>query len=430
MSNHVVAIDLGTTKVVSIVGEKTENGRYRILAYSEVASSGIVHGQVENVEKVICAVRPTLDRIKAKTGITEINDVFVGIAGEHITCVENRTEIVRDKYDELITIKEIKELESAASKLHLNKGETILHVIPKNYTIDETDDILDPVGRLGHKITGHFHVIIGIEKNSRPIDVCMANLDLSLQKLILEPIASARTVLSDDEKEMGVAMLDMGGGTTDLIVYEDGIIKHTAVIPFGGNSITNDIKNGCSLLFCQAEKAKIKFGLLLKDNEDLLEVEGINGRSSQYIRLNAISNIIESRLEEIMKMVMTEIEKANCRKLNAGLVITGGVSKMKNIKAYLEEKTGMIVKIANPDYLSDDSPREIIHPKYSTAVGLVMCGFDHLEIIPSPPPPLPPPLPPPPPPPPPLPWWQRKQWTRFKKVVIDFMNPQQEEKND
>jgi cell division protein FtsA len=435
MPDHIIAIDLGTTKVVSIVGEKAEKGCYKILAYSEAASTGIRHGQVENVENVIGAISPTLTEIKAKTGIDRVEKIYVGIAGQSITCIENRTETFRDKYDELITKEEIKELEIAAGKLHLNKGEEILHVIPQSYTIDGTEGITDPAGRLGNKITGHFHVIIGNEKNRIHIETCMRKLDLSIQKLFLEPIASAKAILSEDEKEMGVAMIDMGGGTTDLAVYEEGIIKHTAVIPFGGNSITNDIKTGCSILFSQAEKAKIQFGILLNDNREYVMVEGISGRPPQNIFLNAISDIIKIRLDEIMVMVMSEINKAKCGKLNAGIVITGGVSKMNNIKEYLEAKTGMPVKTGNPDYLSSDSPQEIIHPKYSTAVGLIMCGFDHLENDytpppPPPPPPLPLPSPPPPPSPSPILQWLRKTWQACKQMFKVFMNSQPEEKND
>jgi cell division protein FtsA len=435
MPEHIVAIDLGTTKVVSIVGERSEKGRYKILAYSEAASTGIRYGQVENVENVISAIIPTLADVKAKTGIDRVERIYVGIAGQCITCIENRTETVRDKYDELISKEEIKDLEVSAGKLHLNKGEEILHVIPQSYTIDGTEGITDPVGRLGSKVTGHFHVIIGNEKNRIHIETCMRKLDLSIQKLFLESIASAKAILSDDEKEMGVAMIDMGGGTTDLIVYEEGIIKHTAVIPFGGNSITNDIKTGCSILFSQAEKAKIKFGILLKNNEEYLKVDGISGRPPQYIYIRTISDIIKIRLDEIMMMVMSEIDRAKCRKLNAGIVITGGVSKMNNIKKYLEEKTGMPVKTGYPDYLSSDSPQEIIHPKYSTAVGLIMCGFENLEndhTQPLPKPASTEQLQPQSPlqPKPPIKQWAEKTWQACKHAIKVFMNPQPEENND
>ncbi|MDR1583407.1 MAG: cell division protein FtsA [Prevotellaceae bacterium] len=428
MSKYVVAIDLGTTKIVSIVGEKTENGRYNILDYSEVPSYGIRRGEVENIGKVTNAVIPTLEKIKAKMQI-EIKNVYVGIAGQHITCVENRIERIRHRYDELITKEEIITLEEDAGKLHLNPETEILHIIPRHYSVDEKNDIIDPVGRLGNKLAGHFYVITGHKSTRIHTSICMERLNLSLQKLILEPIASARTTLNEEEKEAGVIMIDIGGGTTDLIIYKDQKIIHTAVIPFGGNIITDDIKEGCGILQAQAEQAKIKFGLSAKDNnDDLLEIEGINGRPPRNIPLKTISSIISSRLNEIVDMVMAEIEKAKCTGLNLGIVVTGGVSKMKGIKDFLQKKTGMVVKIGTPDHIINDPADNIFHPKYATAVGLIMCGFDHLENSPPPLPPPPPPLLTPPFTPPPLPvtsWWSRA-WD----AVITFMGPQKEERND
>ncbi|MDR1887364.1 MAG: cell division protein FtsA [Prevotellaceae bacterium] len=434
MSNYIVAIDLGTTKVVSIAGEKIDGGLYRILAYGETPSEGIRRGQVENIDSVTSAVIPTLNDIKAKMGITEIKNVYVGIAGQNITCIENRTEKIRDKYDEIITEAEIKSLEADARKLHLNPGNEVLHAVSKTYSIDETHGITDPVGRLGHKLTGHFLVIIGKEATRIHTDVCMRNLNLSLQKLILEPIASARATLSEEEREMGVAMIDMGGGTTDLIVYNEGTVKHTAVIPFGGNVITSDIKNGCGILFAQAEKAKIKYGSCtppVHDNQ-VVVVPGINGRPSREIRLSALTSIINHRLNEIIDMVMKEIERGDCGRLNAGIVITGGVAKMSGIETFLRAKTKMDVKTGKPDYVSADSPEEIRHPKYSTAVGLIMCGFDYQEnsatVTPFEPVPE---IPDPDPNPEPVKTGSIKHfWELFKSWIKEFMNPQQEEKND
>jgi cell division protein FtsA len=397
MSKYVIAIDLGTTKVVSIVGEKAGNGRYKITAYSEAISEGIRRGQVEQITKVMNVVKPTLDAIKAQTGIADVKDVFVGIAGQYIKCIENRVERFRDKYDEVVTKEEIGKLESDAAKLHFNSEIEILHVIPQSYSIDETSGITEPVGRLGNKLTGHFYVVTGHKSTRIHTDICMTKLNLSLQKLILEPIASSRAILSDDEKETGVAMIDIGGGTTDLIVYKDGTIVHTAVIPFGGNIITEDIKTTCSILYSQAEEIKIKFGLLTTASgvDELHRVEGISGRPPRYLSSDKISKIISSRVNEIMDMVLSEIiYKTQCGKLGAGIVITGGVAKMKGIKEFLENKLKAEAKInakidrkikqeviiSSPIYISD-SDKNIIHPKYSTAVGLVMCGFDYLDTI-------------------------------------------------
>jgi cell division protein FtsA len=398
MSKYVVAIDLGTTKVVSLVGEKLDGGRYRIVAYSEAPSNGIRRGQVEHITKVVNSVVPTLEKIKTDAEIVDIENVYVGIAGQHITCIENRVEKIRDKYDEIITKEEITELETKAGKLHLNPDSEILHIIPQNYSIDEQSGITDPAGRLGNKLTGHFYVVIGNKSNRIHTNSCLKFLNLSLNKLILEPIASARAVLSDDEKELGVAMIDIGGGTTDLIVYKDYTIVHTAVIPFGGNVITEDIKTMCSIKYEDAEQIKIKYGLQAKPH-DYVQVKGISGREPRELPFDIILKVITSRLNEIIDMVLYEIvNKTQCGKLGAGIVITGGVSKMKGIKEFLikrlkeqaelepeiKQRIETEVIISSPQYIlhdSDSGKNTIIHPKYSTAVGLVMCGFDHLESL-------------------------------------------------
>jgi cell division protein FtsA len=388
---YVVAIDLGTTKIVSIVGEKTEHGRYRILAYSETVSHGIRRGQVEQIHKVMDSVTPTLEAIKAETGITDLGQVFVGIAGQYITCIENKVEKIRSQFDEMISVEEIKELETNAGKLHINAELEILHIIPQNYSVDDRIGITDPVGRLGNKLTGYFYVITGNKSTRTNTEVCMDKLNLSLQQLILEPIASARAALFDEEKEAGVAMIDIGGGTTDLIIYKDNILVSTVVIPFGGNSITEDIKTYCSILFNQAEKIKIEFGLDA-NRDEFVRVNGISGHPFKVLPLNDILETIIFRLNEIITMVLYEINKIQCGKLGAGLVVTGGVSQMKGIKKFLEnrlkqeaaakpellKKMNIEVTISAPKYISD-SDENIIHPKYSTAVGLIMCGFDYLD---------------------------------------------------
>jgi len=381
MSTYVIAIDLGTTKVVGIVGEKISNNRYRILAYDEAESDGVKRGAVENIHSVMEAVKPVLKNIKEKTGITEIKDVFVGVAGQHIKYTENRADTTRDKYEEEISEEEVKLLESNAYKLHLEPGEEVLHAIPQTYSIDGVNNIVDPVGRLGRKLVGHFHVIIGNTASISHTQICMKRLDLNIEKLILEPIASARATLTDDEKEVGVAMVDMGGGTTDLVVYHEGIIRHTAVISLGGNVITDDIKTGCGILARQAEQIKLQFGSCLAsmapDNK-IITVPGIQGRDPREISFKALASIIEARMEEIIGMVLFEIKRYD-KKLNAGIVFTGGGSQIAHLPQFIKLKTGMDVRIGKPEYTTTDSAKDINQPKYSTAAGLVMCGFDFLE---------------------------------------------------
>jgi cell division protein FtsA len=385
MANYLAAIDLGTTKIVSIIGEKISGSeRIRILAYSEAPSVGIRRGQVENIQNVTDVVKSTLDKIKAVSGISEIGDVYVGIAGQHIRYIKNRTEMLRPKYDKLITEEEIKELESNACRLHVNAGEKIIHVIPQTYSIDDSCETTDPVGCLGHKLAGNFMVIIENGISTLHTEKCIERLNLTLKELILEPMASARAILSEDEKEMGVVMVDIGGGTTDLIIYHDKVVRHTAIIPFGGNTVTQDIKTGCDITLRDAEKIKIKYGSCVSSmvpEHHIITVPRGDGREPCEISFRSLACIIEARMMEIIDMILCEIKKYtdNNRKLATGIVFTGGGSQMAHLCEFVKLKTGMDVKIGKPVNVSESSPKEVIHPRYSTAVGLVMCGFDDRE---------------------------------------------------
>jgi cell division protein FtsA len=385
MADYLAAIDLGTTKVVSIIGEKNNRGRINIVAYAEAPSTGIRHGQVENIMNVVGIVQNTLNNIRKTTGITNISEAYVGIAGLHIRYVENSIEILRPKYEELITDDEIKILESNACKLHVNEGEKIIHVIPQTYRIDDSDEITDPVGRLGYKLTGNFMVIIEKGISTLHTETCMERLNLTLKELILEPMASSRAVLSEYDKEMGVVMVDIGGGTTDLMIYDNKVVRHTAIIPFGGNTITWDIKKGCDVTLQDAERIKIQYGSCISSmvpENHFITIPGNGGRESREIPFKALACIIEARMIEIINMILFEIKRYTdkTQKFGAGFVFTGGGSQMTHLRELVKLKTGMDVKIGKPIYVSENSPREIIHPKYATAVGLVMCGFDSREL--------------------------------------------------
>jgi cell division protein FtsA len=381
MANYLAAIDLGTTKIVSIVGEKIKNKRFKILAYSEAPSIGIRHGQVENIHSVVGIVRETLEKVKIMSGISDIDEVYVGIAGLNIRYITTRTELQRPTYEELITDEEIKTLENNARKLYVHTGETIIHVIPQSYSIDDVHEIDNPVGCMGYKVAGNFMIIIEKGTSTRHTEVCIERLNLSLKELILEPMASARAVLTDDEKEIGVVMVDMGGGTTDLIIFHENAIRHTAIIPFGGNAITQDIKTGCKIPWRDAENIKKQNGSCIPSmvsDRTVITVPGENDKTPVEISLKALACIIEARMKEIMSMILFEIRKYtdDNHTLGAGIVFTGGGSLMTNLREFVKLKTGMDMRIGQPMYLSDSSPKDVIHPKFSTAVGLVMCGSD------------------------------------------------------
>jgi cell division protein FtsA len=437
---YIVAIDLGTTKIVSIVGEQVKDGRYRVVFHKEDKSVGINHGQIENIESVANVVIPALEEIRDTIHIDIRNEyIYIGIAGRSISCAEIKTERQRDIYEEEISEKEIGRLEQDVPKAALkSQGDEILHIIPQKYSIDGIDDIICPVGRLGNKLTGYFYVIMGNSLARKHAEILCTKLNIPMTKLILEPIASAEATLDEDEKEVGVVMIDMGGGTTDVIIYKEKTVKHVAIIPRGGNHITGEIKKRCGILLNQAEKAKIICGLSTFDSKSKLEVPGINGRAPRQISMNDVSTIIRDCMREIMDLVMKEIEAAKCTKLcSAGIVITGGGSNMKGMEEFLKERTKMDVKIGIPDYIENDRKTDrIFLPEYSTAVGLMICGFEHAKTLPPKkqevPPPSPPSTPPTPPPPPTPPLlalikaWVKKLWDIFLK----FINPQPEEKND
>jgi cell division protein FtsA len=378
MTDYLVAIDLGTTKVVSIVGEKSDDNKIKILAYNEAPSAGIRYGQVENIQKVVEVVNKTLKHIRSSSDISEIKEVYVGIAGLHIRYLENRTMTLRHEYNKLITEEEIKTLKANARRLHVNAGEEIINVIPQSYCIDDVDDITDPVGRLGHKLAGNFVTIIEKGDITLHTGLCIERLGLSLKEFILEPLASAAATLYETEKEMGVAMIDIGGGTTDMIIIKNNTVKHIAIIPLGGNAITQDIKAKFKIVQRHAEIIKIQCGSCISakvPGNKIIEIPGVKGRESRKIKFKDLAQTIEIRMAEIISMVSAELRRY-ADELNAGIVLTGGGSLLTDLSEFVETKTGLSVRIGSPIHVSETSDAKIIHPKYSTAVGLLICGFD------------------------------------------------------
>ncbi|MFA6334511.1 MAG: cell division protein FtsA [Bacteroidales bacterium] len=379
MRKHVAAIDLGTTKVVSLVGEKTESG-YKIVAFKEAPSKGVMRGEVVNIQNVLDSLIPTLQEIKQEDGI-EVSEVYVGIAGQNIKCNTARHSRNRGKSDELISEKEIAEMEQEMFNSRVSAGEKILHVMPQSYNVDDHIGVKDPVGMTGTQIEGDYKIFIGKINSVEHSKLVINRAGLTLRELILEPVASARAVLTEDEMELGVAMVDMGGGTTDLLIYEDNIVRHTAVIPFGGNSITEDLRQGCGISSRNAEQMKIQYGSCYSDyapeNKTVI-IPGIGGRESREVSFKVIAGIIEARVEEIIDAIMYEIENSGYQdKLRAGIVITGGGAQLTYLCNYVKYKTGYDTRIAAPNNsITFDSCDGVCKPSSSTAVGLILKGFE------------------------------------------------------
>jgi len=383
---YVAAIDIGTTKIVAIVGKKNENGKIEILGLSKTLSTGVKRGVVQNIEETVSAIRKTVEDVQKISGIT-FSEVFVGIAGQHINSMKSRGYITRENYEDEIGKDEVFKLIEDMYKIHVNIGEKIVHVLPQNFIVDNEAGVKNPVGMCGKRLEANFHIVIGQIASAKNIEKCIQKADMEVKEMFLEPLASSDATLTDDEKEAGVVLVDIGGGTTDIAVYYDNIIRHTAVIPFGGNVVTKDIKEGCAILQRQAEALKTQYGSALGDtapDNKVVSIPGISGRDSKEISFKNLAYIIQSRMEEIIDEVNFEIQNSGyANKLAAGVVITGGGAMLRDLPQLVRFKTAMDVRIGYPnEHLAGTSKTEIDlnQPMYATAVGLIMKGFDYLDI--------------------------------------------------
>jgi len=380
---YVAAIDIGTTKIVAIVGKKNENGKIEILGLSKALSKGVKRGVVLNIEETVNAIQTTVLDVQKRSGIM-FSEVFVGIAGQHIKSMKNRGYIIRDAYDDEIQKEEVFKLIEDMHKIHIDIGEEIIHVIPQNFIVDNETGVKSPIGMCGRRLEANFHIVIGQVAAAKNIEKCIRKANLIVKDMILEPLASSDAVLTDDEKEAGVVLVDIGGGTTDVAVYYDNIIRHTAVIPFGGNVVTKDIKEGCAILQRHAEQLKIQYGSALGDiapEDKVVSIPGISGREPKEISFKSLAYIIQSRMEEIIDAVNFEIQNSGyADKLAAGVVITGGGAMLKHLPQLMKFKTAMDVRIGLPnEHLAGSAKNEINQPMYATSVGLIMRGFEYLE---------------------------------------------------
>jgi len=377
------AVDIGTTKIVSVVGRMNEKNKLEILGLSKTVSKGVKRGVVLNIEETVNAIRSTVTEVQEQASVV-LKDVFVGIAGQHIKSIRNRGYINRETYENEITKEDIQALIDDMYKIPIDAGEEIIHVLPQNFIVDNESGIKNPVGMSGKRLEGNFYIVIGRIASANNIERCINRAGLNVQDLILEPLASSEAVLTEDEKEAGVALVDIGGGTTDIAVFYDNIIRHTAVIPFGGNVVTNDIKEGCSILGRQAELLKIQFGSALGDlaNEDkVVTIPGISGREPKEISFKSLAYIIQSRMEEILDAVLFEIESSGVmEKLSAGIVITGGGALLKHLPQLVKFRSGLDVRIGYPnEHLAADCLEDVNQPMYATSIGLLLKGIEYLE---------------------------------------------------
>ena len=384
-SEIVVGLDIGTTKIVAIVGRRNEFGKIEILGMGKSESYGVARGVVQNIDKTVEAIKVAVAEAETKSGV-EIKTVNVGIAGQHIKSNQHRGIKTRASIEDEISQNDIDALIDDMFKLVMQPGEEIIHVVPQEYIIDNESGIKNPIGMAGIRLEANFHIITGQIAAARNIYKCVQKAGLEIPDktgLTLEPLASSDAVLSDEEKEAGVVLVDIGGGTTDIAIFQDGIIRHTAVIPFGGNIITEDIKEGCTIIKGQAELLKIKFGSALSSENqenEIVSIPGLRGRPHKEISVKNLSQIIQARMEEIIEHVYYEIKNSGYeKKLIAGIVVTGGGALLKHVPQLVEYITGMDTSIGYPNEHLAKGSETVTSPMFATSVGLVMKGLEALD---------------------------------------------------
>jgi cell division protein FtsA len=386
-TNISVGLDIGTTKIVALVGKKNEFNKVEILGVGKSKSLGVHRGVVNNITQTIQSIQQAVDDAKLNSG-HDISDVVVGIAGQHIRSIQHSDYITREHPEEVINEDDIQELIQQVYKLVMLPGEEIIHVLPQEYKVDGQAEIKEPVGMHGGRLEANFHVVVGQVSSIKNIGRCIKSAGLNMANITLEPLASSEAVLSFEEKEAGVALIDIGGGTTDLAIFKDGIIRHTAVIPFGGNVITEDIKEGCSIIEKQAELLKIKFGSAWPGENretEIVSIPGLRGRDPKEISLKTLSKIINARVVEIIEQVYLEIKNyghnEQKKKLIAGIVLTGGGSQLKHLKQLVEYITGMDTRVGYPsEHLAGDTQEAVSSPLFATSVGLLMSALEEEKI--------------------------------------------------
>jgi cell division protein FtsA len=381
---EVVGLDIGTTKVVAIVGRKNQFGKVEILGYGKAANKGVKSGVVVNLTETIKAINEAVQKAEYNSKI-KIKKVVVGIAGQHIRSIQTREYIMRENPEAIIEQAEIDKLVAQVERITVEAGEKIIHALPQEFMVDDEGNIPEiPIGMAGTRLEANFHVVVGKVASIQNLVRCVKMANLEVESVTLEPLASSDAVLLEEEKEGGIALIDIGGGTTDLAIFKNNIIRHTAIIPYGGNVITQDLANGIQVLKRNAEAIKKRFGSAWPAENSELEVvsiQGLPGRPPVEISLKSISRIIKARVEEIMKMADAEIKQYTKSNPNAdllgGVVLTGGGSELKHLPQLVNLITGHYTRVGYPNqHLAAGTESDLKSPIYATAVGLLMKGLD------------------------------------------------------
>lgn len=382
----IVGLDIGTTKIAAIAGRKNEFGKLEILGFGKAESSGVNHGMVLNIDECIRSINIALDDCLASNPNLSIKEVYVGIAGHHIKSLQTRGDRVINNTEDEIRREDIDALIKDQYKTFIPANDQIIDIIPQDFTVDALEgfSMQEVIGMTGVRIGANFHIVTGDKSAIRNIHRCVQRANLTTKDLVLQPLASAAAVMCPEDFESGVAIVDIGGGTTDLAIFHEGMLKHTVVIPIAGVNITNDIRQGLGVLRTQAEQMKVKFGMALADvaqSNAYITIPGLKGQPQKEISAKNLANIIQSRMEEILEYVMYHIKQMNLQdKLHGGIILTGGGSQLKHIMQLAEFKTGMPARLGLPnEHLSAGYTPELMKPMYATCIGLILRGYDDFE---------------------------------------------------
>jgi len=374
MNSYIAVVDIGTSEVTVVVGQRSENGGLDVAGYATETSLGVKRGVVLNIGEVVKVLGKAIK--KATHGLNiEICKVLVGVSGQQVRMIPNHGHCWVDLNGE-VTREDVNKLLEDAKKVSLNRGEKIFHVIPQSFVVDQEEGIINPVGIAGNKLEGRFCLLVAQESYFRNIERCFQKLNIEVKGATITPLATAEAVLSEEEKEAGVVLVDFGAGTTSVAVFYEGIVRQVGVIPFGGNVITQDIKEGCAILPRQAEKLKVQYGNAFGENASenkVISIPGIQGWEPKEISFKSLAFIIQARVEELIESIWFYVQKSGLsERLGAGIVITGGGSKLNGIDDLIRIQTGMDVRIGgsllpvNGQYAED-----LACPEFSAVLGLL-----------------------------------------------------------
>ena len=374
----VVGVDIGTTKVCALVASADESGRINVLGVGMAESDGLNRGVVVNIDRTVASVQKAVREAERAAGV-EVRSVIVGIAGDHIQSDQSRGVITVSNRNREITAADVHRLLEDTKQVAMPSDREILHVIPQEFIVDGQDGVADPVGMSGVRLEANVHIITGLVSAAKNIHRCIEKAGYHVADIVLEPLASSYAVLHPDEKEVGVALIDIGGGTTDIAVFEDQTIRHTAVIAVAGNKVTDDIRRGLGVMRDQAERLKHVFGTALvdlADEEEEIMIPGIGGRPEKLVSRSVLAQIIQPRMEEILEIAANEIKRSGyARHLSAGVVLTGGGSLVPGTAELAADVLGVEARVGTPIGLAGGLVAEVSDPKFATAVGLVLYGL-------------------------------------------------------